>query len=306
MHVSLNVLAILDMVDKHGSLISASRYLFKTPAALSYQIQKFEEDLGVKIFDRSGHRVKFTDTGRMIMEQGRTLLEGAKALENNAKKSISGWESELNLLIADHIPFNGILPLLKEFYEIKTNTSLRLTHKNLNRIWHNSDNSADIIIAPPSPPPPSAEFSYYETGKVEIVLVVSQTHPLAFKKGPLKPSDFIQHLRVTVEDEKTSEELILHEKSSSQKQSTIVVNSVETKLSVLLSGLCYGFLPQHIAQKHLKSGELVEKKVSVPNQKCSIYIAWRTHYDGLAIQWWRNKLLFLPHVMGSCQQENPS
>lgn len=297
MHVSLNVLAILDMVDKHGSLISASKYLFKTPAALSYQIQKFEQDLGVKIFDRTGHKIKFTNTGRMIMEQGRSLLEGAKTLENNARKNTTGWESELNLLIADHFPFHKLIPLLNEFYEKKTATNLRLRHKNLSGLWQTSANDADIIIAPMDPPPPSSEFAYHETGKVDNIFVVSPGHPLAAKKFQLSFSDLISHRRVITEGENMAEEIILPGDTLQEKQPSIVVDNVDTKLSVLLSGLGCGFLPLHIAQRYLKSGELIEKRVASPYQSSTVYIAWRSNCDGLAGRWWREKLLSLPNII---------
>lgn len=296
MHVSLNVLAILDMVDKHGSLISASKYLFKTPAALSYQIQKFEQVMGVKIFDRTGHRIKFTNTGRMIMEQGRSLLEGAKMLENNARKNTTGWESELKILIADHFPFHKLIPLLNEFYETKTATNLRLKHKNLTGLWQTSANDADIIIAPIDPPPPSSEFTFHETGKVDNVFVVSPEHPLAAKKIQLSHSDIMPYLRVSTEGENMAEDIILPSNSLQEKQPRIVVDNVDTKLSALLSGLGCGFLPLHIAQRYLKTGELIKKELTSPYQSNTMYIVWRSDCDGLAGRWWREKLLSLMNI----------
>ncbi len=40
-------------------------------------MQKLEEELDVVLFDRSGHRTKFTNVGRMLLERGRVLLEAA-------------------------------------------------------------------------------------------------------------------------------------------------------------------------------------------------------------------------------------
>nr|VXZ88070.1 Uncharacterised protein [Klebsiella pneumoniae] len=33
-------------------------------------IQKLESDLNIVLLDRSGHRAKFTDTGRLMLEKG--------------------------------------------------------------------------------------------------------------------------------------------------------------------------------------------------------------------------------------------
>ncbi len=69
MRLNLDVLLILDALDTHGSFATAAESLYKTPAALSYMIQKLESDLDITLLDRSGHRAKFTDTGRMVLER---------------------------------------------------------------------------------------------------------------------------------------------------------------------------------------------------------------------------------------------
>ena len=40
MRVNFDVLMILDALDRHGSFATAAESLYKTPAALSYMIQK--------------------------------------------------------------------------------------------------------------------------------------------------------------------------------------------------------------------------------------------------------------------------
>ncbi len=47
MRVNFDVLMILDALDRHGSFATAAESLYKTPAALSYMIQKLESDLDI-------------------------------------------------------------------------------------------------------------------------------------------------------------------------------------------------------------------------------------------------------------------
>ncbi|VEB85704.1 LysR family transcriptional regulator [Citrobacter koseri] len=70
----LDVLMILDALEKEGSFAAASAKLFKTPSALSYTVHKLESDLNIQLLDRSGHRAKFTRTGQMLLEKGREVL----------------------------------------------------------------------------------------------------------------------------------------------------------------------------------------------------------------------------------------
>lgn len=68
----LDVLVILDALEKEGSFAAASAKLYKTPSALSYTVQKLESDLNIQILDRTGHRARFTRTGQMLLEKGVT------------------------------------------------------------------------------------------------------------------------------------------------------------------------------------------------------------------------------------------
>ncbi len=115
MRVNFDVLMILDALDRHGSFATAAESLYKTPAALSYMIQKLESDLDIVLLDRSGHRAKFTDTGRLMLEKGRQLLNAARDLEKQAQQLSAGWERELAIALDASFPFSALLPLIAEF-----------------------------------------------------------------------------------------------------------------------------------------------------------------------------------------------
>ncbi|UWZ99567.1 LysR family transcriptional regulator [Vibrio splendidus] len=91
----LDTLQILDVLQREGTYSSASAHLNRSVSALSYQIQKLEDELGILILDRSGHRAVFTQVGQMLVENGRQLLTGSDELINQIQRFSSGWESEL-------------------------------------------------------------------------------------------------------------------------------------------------------------------------------------------------------------------
>lgn len=97
----LDVLMILDALEKEGSFAAASAKLYKTPSALSYTVHKLESDLNIQLLDRSGHRAKFTRTGKMLLEKGREVLHTVRELEKQAIKLHEGWENELVIGVDD-------------------------------------------------------------------------------------------------------------------------------------------------------------------------------------------------------------
>lgn len=85
--LNLESLRVMDAIERRGSFAAAAEELGRVPSALSYTIQKLEEEMGVILFDRSEHRTKFTNVGRLLLERGRTLLDAADKLAEDATSS---------------------------------------------------------------------------------------------------------------------------------------------------------------------------------------------------------------------------
>ena len=61
-------------VATYKSFVAAAEKCFVTQPTLSMQIQKLEEELGVKLFDRNKHPVAITSLGSAIVDQARIVL----------------------------------------------------------------------------------------------------------------------------------------------------------------------------------------------------------------------------------------
>jgi LysR family hydrogen peroxide-inducible transcriptional activator len=80
-------------VDTYRSFVTAAEKCFVTQPTLSMQIQKLEDELGIKLFDRSKLPVVPTEIGSVIIDQARIILrENAKIAELIAdqKKEVQG------------------------------------------------------------------------------------------------------------------------------------------------------------------------------------------------------------------------
>lgn len=290
MRVNLDVLLILDALEKHGSFAAAAESLFKTPAALSYMVQKFENDLSIKLLDRSGHRAKFTDTGKIVLEKGRILLSAARELEKQAVQIESGWEKELTIALDGSFPFHLLLPMIEEFYQLNCLTQLRFTHHTLSGSWEQlTQNDADIILGAINEPPTSTEFSYQMLGMLENVFVVSPSHPLATADEPLDPRLICTHRAIVIGD--TARFSTGQATNYLQEQERMVVYDFHNKLLALVSGLGCGFMPRHIVEPYLKTRTLVAKKTTSSRQKDLAYLGWNNASEGVASRWWREKIL---------------
>ena len=73
--MNIQQLEYLIAVDKYKHFGKAAQACFITQPTLSAMIQKFEEELDVKIFDRTSHPIRTTDMGEQIINQAKQVID---------------------------------------------------------------------------------------------------------------------------------------------------------------------------------------------------------------------------------------
>ena len=97
--LTLEVFEILDAIDRRGSFAKAAEELNKATSAVSYGIQKLEERLDITIFQRQGRRSVLTPAGRLVLDEGRLILNPTTRLADKAMELATGWEPRLRINI---------------------------------------------------------------------------------------------------------------------------------------------------------------------------------------------------------------
>ncbi len=91
--MTITQLEYIVAVDTYRSFVLAAEKCFVTQPTLSMQVQKLEDTLGVKLFDRSKQPVTPTEIGIEIIEQARVMLaesEKIKEIITDRQKELSG------------------------------------------------------------------------------------------------------------------------------------------------------------------------------------------------------------------------
>lgn len=292
----LDVLIILDALEKEGSFAAASAKLYKTPSALSYTVHRLESDLNIQILDRSGHRARFTRTGQMLLEKGREVLHTVRELEKQAIKLHEGWENELVIGVDDTFPFSLLAPLIEAFYQHHSVTRLKFINGVLGGSWDAlTQGRADIIVGAMHDPPSSSDFGFTRLGELEQVFAIAPHHPLAQEPEPLSRSTIRRYRAIVVGD---SSHLSSTATQLLDDQQAITVFDFKTKLELQISGLGCGYLPRYLAQRFLDSGALIEKKVQEQILFEPVWIGWNEQTAGFASAWWRDAILANSAIAG--------
>jgi len=285
--VSIEALEVIDAIARKGSFAAAAESLFRVPSALTYTVRKLEEDLGVSLFDRSGHRASLTKAGTELLKEGRFLLDAAQTLECRVKKIATGVETDIGIAISDLFNHITVLNLLNAFYQQGFGTRVKLMREVFGGSWDALQSGrADISIGAPGDAPPSGGYASQLLGQLEFVFAVASHHPLAQFTEPLSSNDIIQYRAVAAAD--SSRNLTPRTSGILSGQDILTVPDMQTKLDAQRLGLGVGYLPIHLAKRYASSGELVIKSVSEPKSIAPTFIAWRQQpisEMGKAQQW---------------------
>lgn len=289
MRLSLDALLVLDAIERKGSFAAAGDELHRVPSAITYTMQKLEEDLDVALFDRSGHRARLTAAGRELLDEGRHLLRAAGELESRIKRVATGWEAELRIAYDGVIPPQAILDLAAAFYDQECSTRLRIFPEVLGGGWDSvAAGRADLVIGASGDGPAGGGYTTRPLGGVEWVFAVAPGHALAHLPEPIKTSDILNHRAVSVAD--SSRNLPPRTVGLFSGQETLTVHDLETKVIAQGMGLGVGNLPRHIAEREAAAGRLVIKQTEEPKISASLFLAWRTEHKGKALQWFVKQL----------------
>lgn len=276
LNLSIEAIEVIDAIARKGSFAAAAHSLFRVPSALTYTIKKLEEDLDVKIFDRSGHRASLTDAGKELLKEGRKLLEATHELESRVKRVANGIETEIFIAVSDLFNLKTILEVIAVFYKENFGTRVKLSTEVFGGSWDALiSNRADISIGAPGDAPSGGGFATKLLGQLDFVFAVAPHHPLASQAEPLTSQDIVKYRVVAAAD--SSRNLQPRTSGILSGQDVLTVQNMQSKVEVQIMGLGVGYIPKSLANYHAKKGNLIIKNVDEPKLTTPLYLAWRNN-----------------------------
>ena len=87
-------------VAEYQNFTKAAEHSFVTQPTLSMQIQKLEDELGVKIFDRSKKPIELTEVGKKIVSQAKNIVNESNRISDiiDQEKGFIGGEYKIGII----------------------------------------------------------------------------------------------------------------------------------------------------------------------------------------------------------------
>ncbi|MFT4735670.1 MAG: LysR family hydrogen peroxide-inducible transcriptional activator [Arcticibacterium sp.] len=138
-------------IDQHRHFARAAEACNVTQPTLSMMVQKLEEELDLKIFDRSRQPVCPTDAGEKLLLQAQKILQEVKMLEEIASEANNYMGGKLRVGVIPTIaPY--LLPLfiqsfVEKYPEVKLKISELITDQIMERL-EKGDLDVGILVPP--------------------------------------------------------------------------------------------------------------------------------------------------------------
>lgn len=174
-------------VDTFRHFALAAQHCFVSQPTLSMQIQKVEEELGVKIFDRSKQPVIATELGAELIEQARKIISEKNVMDELVQRKKGVITGELKIgIIPTLAPY--LLPLFvqrfTQKYPLVRLVVNELTTDNVVLQLRSGKIDMGILVTPLQEPGIKEHVLFYE----ELMAYVSKKNA-AYKKTYMLPQD---------------------------------------------------------------------------------------------------------------------
>lgn len=155
-----------------GSIAGAANRLFRTPSAITRQVQRLESALGVELLDRSVKPPRLNSLGSRVLEQARDLLqrmEALKDLTSNHAEPHGLLRIGLSHPLAEKTLMDPILALTEKYPRVRVRLLSELTVELFHRLLAGELDVAVVLLPEGKTAPPPLLTNIIATDRMEIV-----------------------------------------------------------------------------------------------------------------------------------------
>ncbi|HIV69434.1 MAG TPA: LysR family transcriptional regulator [Candidatus Aquabacterium excrementipullorum] len=249
-----NVQVFLTVLDQ-GSFSAAARALGRVPSAVSMTIAQLEAELDLVLFDRSGREPLPTAAAKALEPAARQLAHQLRMLQGQALSLHQGLERRLSLAITPELlasSWKAPLAVLADTFPSLEVEVLTAPQADALHMLHSGCVQLALVFERSAI---DEKEGFQEIGSETLTAVISPSLLAKLGRKPrLRPADLLNLRQVVVvgrDEEEVDPRLLL----SRQVWRT---DTPQTAMSLVQSGLVWGYLPRSLTASHLGPGGLTE------------------------------------------------
>lgn len=246
------------LVVEHGGFSAAERATDIPKSKLSRRVYHLEENLGVRLIQRSSRRFVVTDIGMNVYRHAQVMMHAAQSAHDLVDHLSEQPRGVIKVSLPVSIAQNEIPKILPDFLKTYPEIKIQLLVSNRRVDIINEGIDIALRVRANLDDDPSLVLRKFEN--IEQHLFASQAYLNEY--GMLKqPEDLTAHRILSMVDDHLDQHMILHDDQNLQKKIKInpmLMGSDLIMLGKMVSQNCgIALLPDTIACDYVKSGQLV-------------------------------------------------
>jgi DNA-binding transcriptional LysR family regulator len=242
--------AVLASVVDEGGFAQAAKVLHRSQSAVSYAVGRLQEALGLPLLELDGRKSVLTPHGKTLLGRARPLLRDLDTLEAVARSLKQGWEPELKLVVDAAFPRTQLFAIVADLQRACPHTDIQLADAVLSGAEEAiTERHADVVVSSRVPP----GFLGDRLLDVEFIAVARSDHPLLRIDRTLTLDDLTRHVQAVVRDSGSTQP---RDEGWLGADHRYTVSSMESSVGLVLAGLAYAWLPEHVLANYLREGVL--------------------------------------------------
>lgn len=268
---------------RYGGFTGASRAVHRTQPTVSYAVAELERMLGLILFDRGGHRAHLTLAGQAMLEDANAIVGLADRMRARAQAMRSGMEADLGVCVDVMYPPAVLAAYLAAFAEAFPTVRLALSVKPLGGVADTVlRGEAALGLAGVDAGIPDA-LEHERVAWLTLVPVAAPSHPLA-ELGRIGLAEASKHVQLVLPD---PSDVTAGRSFGVLSPRTWRIGDLAGKHALLIAGLGWGNMPEHMVADDIAAGRLVKLNLAAaPSHNYAIdLITRRDAAPGPAASW---------------------
>ena len=267
MWITIEQIKCLSTINYTGSINSAAIELNKAKSAVSYSINRLEEQLGFPVLDRSQYRIELTEQGQAFLHKAQRILVEMDKLEDVVGKIASGVEMRLALSTTAIYPNDQLNKVLRDVIKKFPSTELIYHREILSGEKMLLNDTVDIAIY--ENPGKHIDIERKQIGTTNLQLVVCCNHPfLSLPKKNQTLDELAKYPHIIQRSTIPDPEIM----GSPANAPRWTVSDIDSKKDLIMNNFGWGRLPDHFISKELKNKKLVHLKKLDYDHELEIFV----------------------------------
>lgn len=274
--MNLHALRLFHMVAEKGNVTRAAEELNISQPAVTAQIKKLEQEIGLLLLAPKGRGILLTDAGRYLSKQAKRLFSLEEEVADFIDHYKNGSVGKLRI-VATYLPANFVLPNWIGRYKLKyPDVEVELTITNSRRAIEQLINYEAEIAFIGGRKEFNLLISNTELFEDDMLFVVHKHHKFAFKNITL--AEIVKEPFVFREEGSFSREQLVSLCKMNNIQEPVVglqINGLNETIRTVIEGYGVTFVSSLEVKEYIERGEVAKVNIDGVNLKNPISLCTR-------------------------------